>query len=65
MTEPVLWIRSALCTWQVGGSGSAAVKYWSSSQFSATYAWLQNFFDSVQRSDLKTGLQRVRPVRAF
>ncbi len=42
MNEPVVWIRSALYTWQVGGGGFAAVKYWSSPQFSATYAWLQN-----------------------
>ncbi len=36
MTEPVLWIRSALYTWQVGGSGFAAVNYWSSSQDGVT-----------------------------
>ncbi len=45
--------------------GFAAVNYWSSSQYSAGYAWLQNFGHGSQVYRSKLDGVRVRPVRAF
>ncbi len=39
--------------------------YWSSSEYDASYAWLQGFYDGFQLSGLKYVTFYVRPVRAF
>jgi hypothetical protein len=39
--------------------------YWSSSQFSASSAWIQHFSNGEQEFSLKNGTNRVRPIRAF
>jgi len=45
--------------------GFADYYYWSSSEFDAAYAWLQNFYDGVQDLYYKNNTPRVRAVRAF
>jgi len=45
--------------------GFANDTYWSSSETYATTAWRQNFANGGQTDGSKTGVQRVRPVRAF
>ncbi len=45
--------------------GFAAAGYWSSSQSSASHAWLQNFDKGKQYENVKDNTLRVRPVRAF
>jgi len=49
----------------VVGGFATDVPYWSSSQFSASGAWLQSFVSGTQSIDFKTNPYRVRPVRAF
>jgi hypothetical protein len=39
--------------------------YWSSSEYVAIYAWVQDFNDALQSVSLKGELRYVRPVRAF
>ena len=44
----------------------AADDYWSSSEYDATYAWLQSFSSGDQPNDYaRSHRSRVRPVRAF
>ena len=46
--------------------GFVGSNYWSSSQYSATFAWYQEMAGGVQKSDgYKDFALRVRPVRAF
>ena len=47
--------------------GGFAGFYWSSSEYVAYYAWLQNFYYGIQFSNyyLKNNTSRVRAVRAF
>jgi hypothetical protein len=45
--------------------GFAAVSYWSSSQFDATYAWVQSFDLGYPLNGSKFVVLSVRPVRAF
>jgi hypothetical protein len=52
-------------TFSSGSFGFAANPYWSSSQFVASRAWLQNFVDGTQFPDNKYNTLDVRPVRAF
>jgi hypothetical protein len=47
----------------VGGFASSF--YWSSSQASATHAWLRPFISNLQRSDFKFAAIGVRAIRAF
>ncbi|RTY39571.1 DUF1566 domain-containing protein [Chlorobium phaeovibrioides] len=47
----------------VGGFGANG--YWSSSEYTADYAWGQGFDGGCQVVNLKNGNCRVRPVRAF
>jgi hypothetical protein len=46
-------------------SGFSADYYWSSSEASATSAWVQIFGAGIQNYTNKTFASRVRPVRAF
>ncbi len=39
--------------------------YWSSSEGSSSYSWLQRFSDGNQFNDVKSNTLRVRAVRAF
>ena len=39
--------------------------YWSSSELSAGFAWVQRFTTGGQTNDRKAGILSVRPVRAF
>ncbi len=48
-----------------GIGGFAADYYWSSTQCNATNAWVQNFPNGKQLTDVKGAARRVRPVRAF
>jgi len=51
-----------------GGSlraGFSGVAYWSSSEYSATLAWYQDFDNGTQANANKVNTARVRPVRAF
>jgi hypothetical protein len=50
---------------QAGVGGFSADGYWSSSEGSATDAWLQFFSSGSQSNDLKSRSNRVRPVRGF
>jgi hypothetical protein len=45
--------------------GFVASRYWSSSEWSAVYAWYQFFDDGYQSISNKSGTYYVRPVRAF
>ncbi|MCX6737082.1 MAG: DUF1566 domain-containing protein [Candidatus Parcubacteria bacterium] len=45
--------------------GFASNYYWSSSEYSANYAWVQYFSDGYQASGLKYSAYYVRAVRAF
>ena len=47
------------------GGGFSADAYWSSSEYAASNAWLQNFFYGSQGSSFKRYADCVRPVRAF
>ncbi len=46
-------------------TGFSADSYWSSSEFSANFAWYQYFGDYLQDYSSKNGTAYVRPVRAF
>ena len=46
-----------------GGEAFADSWYWSSSEFSSDFSWLQYFGDGQQYDDIKGGLLRVRAVR--
>jgi len=48
-----------------GVGGFASGDYWSSSEFGATNAWLQDFAGGLQYHTGKTPTVYVRPVRAF
>ena len=48
-----------------GVGGFADDNYWSSSEHSANYAWVQSFCDGSQDNNNKTNGCRVRAVRAF
>ena len=48
-----------------GVGGFAAGGYWSSSEYSARYAWYQDFNDGDQNPNDKYFTYYVRPVRAF
>lgn len=48
-----------------GVGGFADDLYWSSSEDTAFYAWLQSFTNGNQSSNVKLNLYRVRAVRAF
>ena len=50
---------------EIVGDGYGWEFTWSSSEFNATYAWLQNLLNGQQRNLLKTTTLFVRPVRAF
>ena len=45
--------------------GFAPTNYWSSSDYSSSYAWLQYFSDGVQYYGTKYNGKPVRAVRAF
>jgi hypothetical protein len=45
--------------------GFASGNYWSSSQNTSTFAWLQSLADGSQANATKGATLRVRPVRAF
>jgi hypothetical protein len=51
------------------GTGSpgfvGGVYYWSSSEYSASKAWLQVFYDGFQSDYLKDVALYIRPIRAF
>ncbi len=47
------------------GSGFASAYYWSSTEYSNHFAWLQNFDGGFQDTNYKGGTYRVRAVRAF
>ena len=56
--------QTAVTAFKSGGTEAfAAVAYWSSSESSATYAWLQDFNDGSQNDGLKDNSRRVRAVR--
>ena len=65
--------QSLLAAFQQGGAqaleGVSSPYYWSSSEYSAPYAWLQyvgGSFAGYQGGNAKTGtIRRVRPVRRF
>ena len=40
-------------------------EYWSSSEGSATFAWLQNFTSGILGDGNKTNAYNVRPIRSF
>ena len=44
--------------------GFANNDYWSSSEFDNFNAWVQNFYNGVQTSDIKNGDNYVRAVRS-
>lgn len=51
---------------QIGVGGFVSYSYyWSSSENSATYAWIQYFLGGYQDLSFKSGARYVRPVRAF
>jgi hypothetical protein len=50
---------------QVGVGSFSVAYYWSSSEFSANLAWLQNFNYGEQSGGAKASSYRVRPVRGF
>jgi hypothetical protein len=52
-------------TYGAGSAGFVADFYWSSSELSATIAWLQNFDVGYQSNGGKNFAFYVRPVRAF
>jgi hypothetical protein len=52
-------------TFLSGSFGFAAGAYWSSSQFDANAAWIQNFGNGTQVNGPKSITFSVRPVRAF
>ncbi len=56
---------NALYTQRTVVGGFAADEYWSSSQYGAGNAWLQDFGNGGQGDDGKFSTYRVRPVRAF
>ena len=45
--------------------GFASFYYWSSSEYSAFYAWIQNFYSGSQHDSTKFSDIYVRAVRAF
>jgi hypothetical protein len=47
----------------LGGLGSG--EYWSSSQNTIGWAWIQRFDDGRQDNNSKVNLYSVRPIRAF
>jgi tyrosyl-tRNA synthetase len=49
----------------LGFGGFASNDYWSSSEYSAIYAWLQNFSNGYQNYHYKYMPYYVRAVRAF
>jgi hypothetical protein len=50
----------------LGAAGFGSISnYWSSSEFSASTAWIQGFKFGGQGSLGKSGRQHVRPIRAF
>jgi hypothetical protein len=59
--------RTAIATGSAaaGGSGFASTAYWSSTEFSSTYARLQDFINGNQASSLKIFSRGVRCSRAF
>ena len=52
-------------TFSSGTYGFASDYYWSSSQFSASFAWIQHLLNGNRNVDYKSSSLRVRPVRAF
>jgi hypothetical protein len=48
-----------------GFGGFSTDWYWSSSEFDARTAWIQNFYDGSQLNNYKVTSYYVRPVRAF
>ena len=54
-----------LANFKVGGADAfdASTYYWSSSESSGPYAWVQNFNNGLQNYNLKTDTRRVRAVR--
>ena len=52
-------------TFASGTYGFASDYYWSSSQFSASFAWIQHLLNGNRNVDYKSSSLRVRPVRAF
>jgi len=52
-------------TFAAGSFGFASDRYWSSSQYDAGNAWIQNLVNGYPFYDLKSNSLRVRPVRAF
>jgi uncharacterized repeat protein (TIGR02543 family) len=48
-----------------GFGGFSTDWYWSSSEFDARTAWIQNFYDGSQLNNYKVTSYHVRPVRAF
>lgn len=47
------------------GSAFTNTAYWSSTEFSATDAWLKSFSDGTSNTGSKSGLWRIRPIRNF
>ena len=56
---------STVCSGGTLRGGFAADYYWSSSEYGARFAWLQDFNDGLQYYDYKGFTLYVRPVRAF
>jgi hypothetical protein len=50
---------------QAGVGSFSGNLYWSSSEYSASSAWLQSFYTGAQTNDTKSSTERVRPVRGF
>jgi hypothetical protein len=48
-----------------GVGGFTGGKYWTSSEYDANQAWMQQFSNGGQSEDTKTGLYNVRACRAF
>jgi len=45
--------------------GFAKVFYWSSTEISSNFAWVQDFNDGIQYNFFKSNIIHVRAVRAF
>jgi len=52
-------------TYGAGTAGFVASPYWSSSEYGASLAWRQFFFNGTQDTTSKVNTTYVRPVRAF
>ena len=60
-----MWLYSQVVGFNTATYGFASGRYWSSSQFFASYAWYQSLDTGDQFFDFKSDSLLVRPVRAF